>query len=146
MTPACFFFLGPERWHETYPLAKGSNQSPVAILTKDAYKDPVLLPWFTGYDPGAAKNIANTGKTCRITFDDTFDRSVYKVLAFAMRLFLAVLRGGPLQSIYRLRSLNIHWGSTNDKGSEHVVDATRYAGEVSICTVADSVGALVSKV
>lgn len=32
-----------------------------------------------------------------------------------------------------MRQLHIHWGSTDDKGSEHVVDATRYAGEVSVC-------------
>nr|XP_056710436.1 carbonic anhydrase 3-like [Euleptes europaea] len=109
---------GPDRWHETYPLAKGNNQSPIAILTKDVFKDPVLLPWFTSYDPGASKAISNTGKTCRIAFDDTFDRSV--------------LRGGPLPGIYRLRQLHIHWGSTDDKGSEHVVDATRYAGEIHV--------------
>ncbi|XP_028592424.1 carbonic anhydrase 3-like [Podarcis muralis] len=109
---------GPDRWHETYPMAKGNNQSPVAILTKDVYKDPALLPWFTGYDPGAAKTIMNTGKTCRVTFDDTFDRSV--------------LRGGPLQGTYRLRQLLIHWGSTDDKGSEHVIDATRHAGEIHL--------------
>lgn len=69
------FFIGPEHWHKSYPLAKGNNQSPVAILTKDVFKDPVLLPWFTGYDPGASKTITNTGKTCRVVFDDTFDRS-----------------------------------------------------------------------
>lgn len=75
LTRLCFFFLGPECWHETYPFAKGNNQSPVAILTQNVCKDPILLPWFSGYDPGAAKNIGNTGKTCRIMFDDKFDRS-----------------------------------------------------------------------
>ncbi|XP_070605311.1 carbonic anhydrase 3-like [Erythrolamprus reginae] len=109
---------GPESWHESYPLAKGNNQSPVAILSKDVFKDPALLPWFTGYDPGAAKNIRNTGKTLRVAFDDTFDRSV--------------LRGGPLPGIYRLRQLHIHWGSSSDKGSEHVVDLKRHAGEIHL--------------
>ncbi|XP_058033408.1 carbonic anhydrase 3-like isoform X3 [Ahaetulla prasina] len=109
---------GPDNWHQSYPSAKGNNQSPIAILSKDVYKDPALLPWRTGYDPGAAKNIRNTGKTVRITFDDTFDRSV--------------LRGGPLPEIYRLRQLHIHWGSTSDKGSEHVVDAKRHAGEIHL--------------
>lgn len=66
---------GPDSWHASYPIAKGNNQSPVAILSKDVFKDPALLPWFTAYDPGAAKNIRNTGKTLRIAFDDTFDRS-----------------------------------------------------------------------
>uniref|UniRef100_A0A8C5SC42 Carbonic anhydrase n=1 Tax=Laticauda laticaudata TaxID=8630 RepID=A0A8C5SC42_LATLA len=109
---------GPDNWHESFPIAKGNNQSPVAILSKDVFKDPALLPWFTGYDPGAAKNIRNTGKILRIAFDDTFDRSV--------------LRGGPLPGIYRLRQLQIHWGSSSDKGSEHVVDAKRHAGEIHL--------------
>ncbi|XP_060631539.1 carbonic anhydrase 3-like [Anolis sagrei] len=109
---------GPDRWREAYPFAGGSNQSPVAILTKNVHSDPILLPWFTGYDPGASKTIKNTGKSCRIAFDDTFDRSV--------------LRGGPLPKIYRLRQLQIHWGSTDDKGSEHVVDLQRHAGEIQL--------------
>ncbi|ETE72794.1 Carbonic anhydrase 3, partial [Ophiophagus hannah] len=62
-------------WGYSKENAKGNNQSPVAILSKDVFKDPALLPWFTGYDPGAAKNIRNTGKILRIAFDDTFDRS-----------------------------------------------------------------------
>ncbi|KAJ7338965.1 hypothetical protein JRQ81_012867 [Phrynocephalus forsythii] len=109
---------GPDRWHESYPSARGNNQSPIAILTKNVHSDPILLPWFTGYDPGASKTIKNTGKTCRIAFDDTYDR--------------AVLRAGPLDGIYRLRQIHIHWGSTDDKGSEHVVDLTRHAGEIHL--------------
>ncbi|KAH0617598.1 hypothetical protein JD844_016018 [Phrynosoma platyrhinos] len=66
---------GPDHWHESYPFARGNNQSPISIITKNVHKDPILLPWFTGYDPGASKTIKNTGKTCRIAFDDTFDRS-----------------------------------------------------------------------
>lgn len=42
-----------------------------------------------------------------------------------------VLRGGPLTGSYRLRQFHLHWGSTDDHGSEHVVDGVRYAAEVS---------------
>ncbi|KAL2308240.1 hypothetical protein Nmel_001249 [Mimus melanotis] len=66
---------GPERWHENYPLAKGDKQSPIEINSKDVQHDPSLSSWHASYDPGAAKTILNNGRTCRVVFDDTFDRS-----------------------------------------------------------------------
>lgn len=70
-----FHFLGPDHWHELYPIAKGDNQSPIELHTKDIKHDPSLLPWTASYDPGSAKTILNNGKTCRVVFDDTYDRS-----------------------------------------------------------------------
>lgn len=69
------FLPGPERWHENYPLAKGDKQSPIEINSKDVKHDSSLAPWHASYDPGAAKTILNNGRTCRVVFDDTFDRS-----------------------------------------------------------------------
>ncbi|NXD86193.1 CAH3 anhydrase, partial [Halcyon senegalensis] len=116
---ATFPFLsppGPERWHENYPMAKGDKQSPIEINSKDVQHDASLAAWHASYDPGAAKTILNNGRTCRVVFDDTFDRSV--------------LRGGPLTGAYRLRQLHLHWGSSNDHGSEHVIDGVKYAAEL----------------
>uniref|UniRef100_A0A8C8RLS4 Carbonic anhydrase n=1 Tax=Pelusios castaneus TaxID=367368 RepID=A0A8C8RLS4_9SAUR len=110
------FFLGPDHWHKLYPIAKGKNQSPIEINSKDVHYDPSLLPWFVGYDPVGARTIANNGRTCKVVFDDTFDRSGY----------------GPLTGIYRLRQLHFHWGSSNDHGSEHIVDGVKYAGELHL--------------
>lgn len=42
-----------------------------------------------------------------------------------------VLRGGPLAGTYRLRQCHLHWGSSDDHGSEHLVDGVRFAAEVS---------------
>lgn len=69
------FHLGPERWHENYPMAKGDKQSPIEINSKDVRHDSSLAPWHASYDPGAAKTILNNGRTCRVVFDDSFDRS-----------------------------------------------------------------------
>uniref|UniRef100_A0A663N1D9 Carbonic anhydrase n=1 Tax=Athene cunicularia TaxID=194338 RepID=A0A663N1D9_ATHCN len=113
-----YFFLGPDHWYKNYPIAKGRRQSPIEINNKDVHYDRSLLPWFASYDPGAAKTILNNGKTCRVVFDDSFDRSV--------------LRGGPLPGVYRLRQLHFHWGSSDDHGSEHVVNGVRYAGELHL--------------
>ncbi|KAL2308239.1 hypothetical protein Nmel_001248 [Mimus melanotis] len=109
---------GPDQWYKNYPFAKGRHQSPIEINNKEVHYDSSLLPWFASYDPGAAKTILNNGKTCRVVFDDSFDRSV--------------LRGGPLPGVYRLRQLHFHWGSSDDHGSEHVVNGVRYAGELHL--------------
>ncbi|CAO2579945.1 Carbonic anhydrase 3 [Lemmus lemmus] len=109
---------GPEHWHELYPIAKGDNQSPIELHTKDIKHDPSLQPWSASYDPGSAKTILNNGKTCRVVFDDTYDRSM--------------LRGGPLSGPYRLRQFHLHWGSSDDHGSEHTVDGVKYAAELHL--------------
>lgn len=109
---------GPDHWHELYPIAKGDNQSPIELHTKDIKHDPSLLPWTASYDPGSAKTILNNGKTCRVVFDDTYDRSM--------------LRGGPLTAAYRLRQFHLHWGSSDDHGSEHTVDGVKYAAELHL--------------
>nr|XP_045370379.1 carbonic anhydrase 3 [Camelus bactrianus] len=109
---------GPDHWHELYPIAKGDNQSPIELHTKDISHDPSLLPWTAAYDPGSAKTILNNGKTCRVVFDDTYDRSM--------------LRGGPLTGAYRLRQFHLHWGSSDDHGSEHIVDGVKYAAELHL--------------
>lgn len=45
----------------------------------------------------------------------------------------AGLRGGPLgDDEYVLEQFHSHWGKTNDTGSEHTVDGTRYAAEVTV--------------
>ena len=45
-------------------------------------------------------------------------------------LFLLVLKGGPLPESYRLRQFHFHWGSTDDCGSEHLVDGAPFSAEV----------------
>uniref|UniRef100_A0A8C3S4V5 Carbonic anhydrase n=1 Tax=Chelydra serpentina TaxID=8475 RepID=A0A8C3S4V5_CHESE len=92
------------------------NQSPIEINSKEVHYEPSLLPWFVGYDPVGARAIVNNGRTCKVVFDDTFDRSGY----------------GPLPGLYRLRQLHFHWGSSNDHGSEHIVDGVKYAGELHL--------------
>nr|XP_003408421.2 carbonic anhydrase 3 [Loxodonta africana] len=109
---------GPDHWPELFPFAKGNKQSPIELHTKDIKHDPTLSPWTASYDPGSAKTILNNGKTCRVVFDDTYDRSM--------------LRGGPLIGSYRLRQFHLHWGSSDDHGSEHSVDGVKYAAELHL--------------
>ncbi|XP_019383418.1 PREDICTED: carbonic anhydrase 3-like [Gavialis gangeticus] len=41
-----------------------------------------------------------------------------------------MLRGGPVQGAYRLRQLHFHWGSSDDHGSEHIIDGVKHAAEL----------------
>lgn len=47
-------------------------------------------------------------------------------------LYLSALTGGPITGTYRLKQFHFHWGSSDDKGSEHTVDGKLYPAEV--CT------------
>lgn len=48
---------------------------------------------------------------------------------FSFNLF-TVLQGGPLTDNYKLEQFHLHWGSTDDQGSEHTINGQMYAAEV----------------
>lgn len=54
---------------------------------------------------------------------------------------VAVIRGGPLENMYRLKQFHFHWGGKGCSGSEHTVGGKTYASEVreqnwdTVCSV-----------
>lgn len=58
--------------------------------------------------------------------------------------FLAVIRGGPLENMYRLKQFHFHWGCKGCSGSEHTVGGKTYASEVSGQKNRDSLSVLCS--
>ncbi|ELK02419.1 Carbonic anhydrase 13 [Pteropus alecto] len=108
---------GPIHWKEFFPIADGDRQSPIEIKTEEARYDSSLQPLSIQYDPRSARIISNNGHSFSVDFDDTEDKSV--------------LRGGPLAGTYRLRQFHLHWGRSDDHGSEHRVDGVCFAAEVS---------------
>ncbi|XP_060631538.1 carbonic anhydrase 13-like [Anolis sagrei] len=109
---------GPSHWKEVFPLANGDRQSPIDIKTQEAKYDPSLRPLYPRYDPSSARVILNNGHSTSVEFDDTENKSV--------------LCGGPLMGNYRLRQIHFHWGSSDDIGSEHAVDGTKFAAELHV--------------
>ncbi|KAM5157286.1 carbonic anhydrase 3-like [Mantella aurantiaca] len=107
---------GPDMWPDYFPFAKGERQSPIELHTRYIKHDGSLRPWTYTYHPSSSLTIVNDGKNVRVVFDDSSDRSVIK--------------DGPLRGTYRLRQVQFHWGSSEDQGSEHVIDGLRYAGEI----------------
>ncbi|KAI4582157.1 hypothetical protein MJG53_009682 [Ovis ammon polii x Ovis aries] len=108
--------LGPEHWCKLHPIANGNNQSPIDIKTSETKRDPSLKPLSISYNPATAKEIVNVGHSFHVNFEDSDNRSV--------------LKGGPLSESYRLRQFHFHWGSTDDCGSEHLVDGATFSAEV----------------
>ncbi|KAF8763344.1 putative carbonic anhydrase 3 [Argiope bruennichi] len=98
----------------------GSQQSPVDIDTEDALKSAFLKPLeFHGYDrPLRNAVILNNGHTVLIKAERNSDPPFIK--------------GGGLDGKYTFRQLHFHWGSSNDKGSEHRIDGKSYPGELHI--------------
>ncbi|GFY71079.1 carbonic anhydrase-related protein 10 [Trichonephila inaurata madagascariensis] len=42
------------------------------------------------------------------------------------------ISGGPLSYKYRFHELHLHYGRTDDRGSEHTVSGTSFPGEVRV--------------
>uniref|UniRef100_A0A673AGV1 Carbonic anhydrase n=1 Tax=Sphaeramia orbicularis TaxID=375764 RepID=A0A673AGV1_9TELE len=115
-------FLGwltsPSAWHNKYPVAHGSRQSPIDIVPHQASRDPNLSQIVLNYDRCTSINISNNGHSVVVEFDDTDDRSV--------------IQGGPLDNPYRLKQFHFHWGEKGCEGSEHTVSGNSYASELHL--------------
>ncbi|XP_053535749.1 carbonic anhydrase [Ictalurus punctatus] len=109
---------GPDTWHEKFPIANGPRQSPIDIVTGEARYDPELRPLTLRYDPSVSLDIINNGHSVQVTFSDDKDAST--------------LTGGPITGTYRLKQFHFHWGSSDDKGSEHTVDGKLYPAELHL--------------
>ncbi|KAM4606100.1 carbonic anhydrase 1 [Polymixia lowei] len=109
---------GPEKWVDNFPIAAGPRQSPVDIVPGGASYDAGLKPLKLKYDPSTSIDILNNGHSFQVTFADDTDSSS--------------LRDGPISGTYRLKQFHFHWGSSDDKGSEHTVDGTMYPAELHL--------------
>ncbi|XP_062616348.1 carbonic anhydrase 2-like isoform X2 [Saccostrea cucullata] len=108
---------GPDTWYNSYPIAKGERQSPIDISTKSCEVDNKLCsrPFQVNYATEKNAEVSNTGSSIKFQVKET-----------------SVLRGGPLEGEWRLEQFHLHWGSSNDRGSEHTIDGKTYAAELHL--------------
>nr|XP_020459859.1 carbonic anhydrase 1-like [Monopterus albus] len=109
---------GPDSWVHNFPIAHGHRQSPIDIVPGKAPHDAKLKPLMLKYDPSTSLNITNNGHSIQVNFADDSDKST--------------LTGGPLSGVYRLKQFHFHWGSADDRGSEHTVAGTKYPAELHL--------------
>ncbi|XP_016105142.1 carbonic anhydrase 7-like [Sinocyclocheilus grahami] len=111
-------FLGPSAWYKVYPIAEGNRQSPIDIVPADAVFDAKLSPISLSYNNCTSVSISNNGHSVVVEFIDSDERSV--------------IRGGPLENMYRLKQFHFHWGGKGCRGSEHTVGGKTYASELHL--------------
>lgn len=109
---------GPDKWCHNYPIANGPRQSPIDIVPRQASYDPKLKPLKIKYDPSTCLEILNNGHSFQVTYIDDTNSST--------------LQDGPISGTYRLKQFHLHWGASDDKGSEHTVAGTKYPAELHL--------------
>jgi carbonic anhydrase len=117
---ACEF--GPLDWGKLFPqAANGKHQSPIDILTAKAIYEPKFAgerPLKIAYDAvNSCKEIKNNGHTFVVSPASTCK---------------SLVSGGPAADdcTYKLAQFHMHWGDSDNCGSEHLIDGRSYPAEL----------------
>ena len=95
--------------------ATGMRQSPIAITSDDAVKGDELIDLsLTGWDVVREGSFNNTGTSVK----------------FTPKAGESTARTTNHEGVYELQQFHIHWGATDDVGSEHVVDNVPASAEI----------------
>lgn len=105
---------GPDTWHKNFPEGLGHQQSPIDIQTDRVHYDQELAsnPLQFRYGVCQGAKVHNTGRSLKIDINQQSE-----------------VTGGPLRDRFHFEQFHLHWGSTNDKGSEHTINGQLYAAE-----------------
>lgn len=114
---------GTDYWPKIFPLyCSGLRQSPIDIKPAQAIRMTPASFQFSGFGTtaprGARITVQNGGLSAQIKFTGDYFMS----------------GGGLPGNRYRASGIHFHWGSTNNRGSEHTVDGHQYAGEMHLVT------------
>ncbi|KAG8144001.1 hypothetical protein E2320_001132 [Naja naja] len=69
--------VGPSLWYKSYPIAQGSRQSPIDIISTQAMFDPSLKPLNISYGSDSSLGISNNGHSVMVDFKDIDDKTVH---------------------------------------------------------------------
>ncbi|XP_034485088.1 carbonic anhydrase 15 [Drosophila innubila] len=117
-----FSYDAPMQWQYIYPHCGGSDQSPISL---NAHKViPIGLPplHFGLYDEpfDDLLILRNNGHTVEFSVPTT---------VYGERPYIT---GGLLGDFYEAMAVHFHWGSSQQKGSEHLLNGRRYDLEMHI--------------
>jgi len=111
-------------WPETHPFCGGKRQSPIDFDTSQVFDVPSTVKPvdFSAYkkDGIVAGKLSNTGSSLKFTPDSMEAAD------------LPGIRGGELKGSYELLQFHFHWGSSNDRGSEHTINGHSYPMELHL--------------
>ncbi|XP_061463321.1 carbonic anhydrase 9 [Rhineura floridana] len=105
-------------WASDFPYCGGHMQSPININTTATLFSPQLKPVLLSdhnLPPGEMLCLQNNGHTVVLDLPKNM-----------------TLTGGGFPQPYQAAQLHLHWGSTQEPGSEHTIDGHHYAGEIHV--------------
>lgn len=110
---------GPAFWGKEFPKSAGNEQSPIEIDTAVTEFDERLTvkPLSFSYDENCFKFVENTGCSFNVTGAPDAHSNVH---------------GGPAHNNYKFLQFHIHWGKSQNEGSEHIVDGQSSQAELHI--------------
>jgi len=110
-------------WPEIAPYCGGKRQSPIDIDTSKTFDTTTGSLKFSGYGGDLAGTFTNTGKSLKFTPEATEASDLPGIKD---------KNGSHIMGSYELLQLHFHWGSDNDRGSEHTIDGNRFAMEMHL--------------
>lgn len=118
-------------WVASYESCGGNKQSPIDLPVEGSEGISGLIPdpiIFNNLDANLFGTLANTG---------VYGAAEAFKHHFKVRLMATghsmTLTGGPLKDqVYTAKNYHVHWGSSDDQGSEHTVGGKRYPIEIHI--------------
>lgn len=108
---------GPSEWGKRYPRAFGKHQSPIDIDTGAALFNEKLLeqPLEFSFAKDCFHELKNTGHSFNVV---PLPHATSRVI------------GGPVSQEHHFLQFHMHWGTTDETGSEHLVDGKFYSAEL----------------
>lgn len=115
-------FSGPKFWGRLNPewtlCSKGKHQSPINIEPRTLLFDPNLK--HIRIDKHRIHGVlVNTGHDLVFQINNPAQHNIN-------------ITGGPFSYHYRIHEIHIHFGSIDEKGSEHAIDGYTYPAEIQI--------------
>ncbi|XP_066581170.1 carbonic anhydrase 7-like [Prorops nasuta] len=106
---------GPSYWYKYYSTCVGKHQSPINIDEHRVTRVDLPYLQFSGTEAPRKMNIYNNGHTVMLKMNDPG---------------AIILAGGPLRDFYVFEQLHFHWGDTDDRGSEDLINNHSFAMEL----------------
>ncbi|KAK3775480.1 hypothetical protein RRG08_027235 [Elysia crispata] len=108
---------GPAFWKDYFPICGLAQQSPINIYEGDVQETTMQPFAFINYNTLDAVTMANNG---------------HSVVIDLSRVEPKLISGGGLMDTYQAAQFHFHWGSTDSKGSEHLISSQMYPMELHI--------------
>ena len=117
----CWTYEEQSKWSRQFPSCGGVRQSPINIKNYNLLQNKSMDLEFRGYQRNLLNyTVVNNGHSVQFNFIGTLRNAPF-------------ITGSALNNQrFSLAQFHFHWGASNGRGSEHLVDGIRYDGELHL--------------